>query len=445
MGKIISHSYLKNPNKIAEQIKIFGNHSFRIGIFLLPSVFFFSCLFLLISFLISSFYSRNIFSDKWNISLFTCAILMIFVCLISNLEIFAVRYNNFDKTSNWLGILNWIPMFWIFICSQKYLKNISDRVIFAKILLLGTIPLLISGFCQYFLKWYGPFELLNGAIIWYQRESQTIQSLTGPFNNANYAGSWLAAVLPFSFFFVIKTTKIGIRKIIYISLSFLIILASLLTLSRNAIIANLVSLLLTFGISFKLILIILLIIFSSIFSIFIFELPLDLPNFISQNKMISSFIPNTNKFNDILNFTRIKIWKTTILNIFNRPFLGWGAATFSFLYSINNAGPTFQHTHNIILEVAHNYGIPVSLILFITLLNLISKSRPKQFEIVGENKFKYDSILINKFWWISSIVIFLMHQTDITYYDGRISILFWLIFAGLRCIIKEDQYISKKH
>ena len=42
--------------------------------------------------------------------------------------------------------------------------------------------------------------------------------------------------------------------------------------------------------------------------------------------------------------------------------------------------------------------------------------------------------------WITSFIIFFfMHMLDITYFDGRISLLIWIILAGMRQIIREKQ------
>ena len=49
------------------------------------------------------------------------------------------------------------------------------------------------------------------------------------------------------------------------------------------------------------------------------------------------------------------------------------------------------------------------------------KSKPNFLKQKANN---LDSQLINKFWWVSSLIILLMQLTDITYYDARISLLF---------------------
>jgi len=40
-------------------------------------------------------------------------------------------------------------------------------------------------------------------------------------------------------------------------------------------------------------------------------------------------------------------------------------------------------------------------------------------------------------------VIFLLSQLiDIQYFDGRISLVFWLLLAGLKCNIDENKFIK---
>ena len=105
---------------------------------------------------------------------------------------------------------------------------------------------------------------------------------------------------------------------------------------------------------------------------------------------------------------------------------------------LNNKGPTFQHNHNLILEVAFNYGIISAVTLFGTLLYLLNKSQTKIFNDKFLSLDFKKSNMIDNFWWTSTLIIFLMHFSDITYYDGRISILFWVLMAGLRRTIRQD-------
>ncbi|MDA9692733.1 O-antigen ligase family protein [Prochlorococcus sp. AH-736-N03] len=426
--------------KQSEILSKIGNIFFRLGILLLPAGFFYASIFLFISFIVANIYETNFLRDKWNYPLLICTLLMIFICMISNLITYDAYNSLIEKNLNWLGLLNWIPLFWAYWCSQFYLKDIKDRKSCALFLVLGTIPVLISGFGQYFFGWYGPIKLLNGTIIWYQREvtNQNLQTLTGLFNNANYAGTWLAVIFPFCFFFLIQSKRKKFKKVFYLIFSIAIAFAAVLTNSRNSIINIIISFALIIGLSFKTLFLVFLVIAFSFGSIFIFEIPLDFLSFFRDNKFLNGFIPGSNNFSDITSFPRVRIWETAISNIIKRPLLGWGASSFSLIYLIKNGEPTYQHTHNLFLEMANNYGIINSLILFTTISLLMYKTKP----IFYSKKIfcNFNDQLINKFWWISTLIILLMQLTDITYYDGRVSILFWILIAGIRCQLKEKTH-----
>ena len=92
------------------------------------------------------------------------------------------------------------------------------------------------------------------------------------------------------------------------------------------------------------------------------------------------------------------------------------------------------------LQLAYEYGIPISLLLtfFISFL----------FYLTFKNVFKIKNInqnfLHNKCWLAVCLVAILNHMNDITYYDGKISILIWIFFGGLKCINEEILIINKK-
>ena len=59
--------------------------------------------------------------------------------------------------------------FWIYWDFEIYLSSYRKRIEAIKFYLLGSIPVLLSGLGQYFLNWHGPFNILNGFIVWFQR------------------------------------------------------------------------------------------------------------------------------------------------------------------------------------------------------------------------------------------------------------------------------------
>ena len=183
-----------------------------------------------------------------------------------------------------------------------------------------------------------------------------------------------------------------------------------------------------------------------IFSLLIFLLILLIssqyfPLFASIFDFTISLFPNQfiDKFNklsltNILEFRRINLWHNSIKLISTRPIFGLGAAFFPILYSIyfKPENYTEQHTHNLFLELAAGYGFAVSISFLFFIVYLFFST----WKVLQKNKgSNYSEILINKAWLASSIIIVLSQMNDVTYYDGRISIIFWILLSGLRNIV----------
>ena len=89
------------------------------------------------------------------------------------------------------------------------------------------------------------------------------------------------------------------------------------------------------------------------------------------------------------------------------------------------------HAHNLFLEASVNYGLIFSISLFF----IITKVLIKSWKII----FNKDKNFIDKCWWISLFIFIFNQFFDVTYYDVRVSLLFWIILAGLYKIINEEQ------
>ena len=217
-----------------------GLKLFRLGILLLAAAPSISFLLLLISSLGEIFNRDSKFlEDKYNWLLILSSFLMIFNCILITFDF--IEIPKLVKSLTWLGLLNWLPLFWCFWSFQKYLKTQEDRLVSARIFIIGSIPVLISGFCQYFLKQYGPYRLLNNLIIWYQRPIGDDGSVTGLFNNYNYAGAWLCIIFPLCLGFLFKNRKENFLKYINFTIVASFVLMIVLTTSRSAILAMLIS------------------------------------------------------------------------------------------------------------------------------------------------------------------------------------------------------------
>ena len=428
--------FLSRSYKYLERI---GYFSFLTGIFFLCSSLLIGALFLLAALIIGGILQskeNNFFKDKWNCSFFLCGILI----LINGLLQRFILTNNFKAV--WssdltiLGMANWIPFFWLFWTFQPFLNSPKKRNQFAKCLIAGTFPLLISGFGQYFFNWTGPLETLNNLIIWYQKPIISPAGLSGLFSNQNYAGTWLNFVWPFCLALIFEKSQNIIKKGFSICFLVSISLATFLTFSRNAWAGLLVALPIVIG-QESLIWITPFLIIGTM--VFIYYLSNSFSNEISD--FLRNLIPDkllmefTEEGYEGLDATRLEILKSALKISTIRPIVGIGAASFSAIYFLETSFYK-GHSHNLITELAISYGIPVAIIFLISIILLLVKSAHiiffKNIEF-SKNQF------IDRAFWSSSFFFFLSQLADIQYFDGKISIVAWTLLAALKNIIDENK------
>lgn len=433
------HLSIKAKNISLKQI---GLLNFYLGVLCLSSALPVSGLFLLIS-LIISLKIKNIplTKDKFNYPLLVTLLLMSLSCLRN----YFFNFNNLGIEGAspliWLDFLEWILFFIMFWGFQSYLNTVKLRSLFSKILIISLIPVLISCILQKWFNIYGPFATLNNSIVWFQRPIGYWDGrVTGLFNNPNYTGVWLSTSLPFLFQFSRNKKPLKIL-FSYIIIS-LIIYFILQSGSRNAVLSFLISL--SFLITFKTLvisslIILILIIFSNyyplILSLFGWK---DLLNF----KSILEKVIHSNIFY-FSNSLRFELWSNTINLISQKPILGWGSATFAIIYQLQNKITQYefipQHAHNILLQLAYSYGIIVAVFLSSTVFFILFFAYNKIFK---NNPSAKNSI--DKIWFASSFIMVLSNLNDITYFDGKFSVLSWILIAGLKCCIDDKIYQIKK-
>ena len=141
----------------------------------------------------------------------------------------------------------------------------------------------------------------------------------------------------------------------------------------------------------------------------------------------------TFKPGNLFDTPRFEIWSKTTNLIFQRPFLGWGASTFAVVYTIKGGFYKIQHTHSIPLELAYNFGIPLAIILCTFSIFLLFRG----WKIVFTNGKNY--LDINLYWLTSLTLVFVSHINDISYYDGKVSLLIWILLSGVKCINDENK------
>jgi len=413
-----------------------GEKLFLIGIFFLPSALPIGGFFLLSSIFIAfKKNNENLIKNKWNFLFLITILLMLLSTFYNYFFNLSGVLQNIDKSIILFNLFNWIPIYFAFLAFQIYLKTEKQRLLFQKFLISGTIPVLVSCIMHRFLNIYGPFETLFGTIVWFNYESilkldgDLSGGVTGLFNNPNYLGMWLTICLPFSIS-LLRIEKVNINKLILFIINLLIIYFAISTNSRNAFLGILISLIIIFGIR-KIIYFTLL----GFLGIFIFNY--FLPNLLNINENLLFY--KLTDFNPNLNYPRIRIWGNALYLISQRPLLGWGAGTLPYVTSYLPPYQNYQHTHNLIIEFAFNFGIPVAIIIFATILKMMKTA----FRKIKSIKISLDNYKICISFFASFMVFLIAHLNDITYYDGKISIIFSILLAGLKNIIEEKNKFKR--
>jgi O-antigen ligase len=408
----------------------FGLLIFFIGLFLLPSAFSISVIFILISLIISTFkFKDNYLDDVWNLPFLLSGVLLILSSLIHTFSHNHLPNYDLNPSLTWVGLGNWLPFFWCFWGFQTYLDSPEKRRICGLILIAGSFPVIISGLGQSFLNWDGPFQTLFGLITWYQRPIDNIFGLTGLFNNPNYAGSWLNSIWPFCLACLIDLKNKTQNKISTFFFTFGISLTTILTNSRSAWIGILMGSFLMYGKkSLKYL--------KYLFLIFIFIListkfVLFGNNFQNFLKLI---IPESIwlEFSDF-QYTRLEIWRSAILYVINSPLFGYGAGSFPEIFKLET-GLWKGHAHNLPLELMVSYGVPAGLLIIIPIVLLLILGIKKLFK---KNLLKKE-LIFDKAWIVSLFVLISSQMVDVQYFDGRISILVWILLSGTKNIITDN-------
>ena len=424
-----------------------GQYCFYIGTFFLSTTLFISGIFYLISLFISFTQKSLNFSNKKTDKLLFLSLILLFIS--STFVYFTNDWNpinngvleikTWDKNIIWLNFIHWFLMFLAFAGFQRYLSSENQRINTAKCLFIGTIPIIISCFMQRIFGIYGPFEFMNGLVVFYLKPINSNYGVTGLFNNPNYTGIWLSSILPFSLL-ILKSNRLKFFKLVLSSLTLLSSVYIICdTYSRNSFIGIFIAASIMFGTKA------LILALTALVLIYLISLGFPTLSFISQPNI--EFLPEkifqrlfeTNYFNKFQN-PRIEIWSKAIKLILEKPLLGWGAASFPILFLIAGGISDAQHTHNLFLEIAQINGLPVAIILtiFVSLLiyqtykTIFKKNNPKE---------------IDKAWLASSLIIIFSHLTDVTYYEGRVSLLIWIFLSGLNCIIDshKENNMNKKN
>ena len=416
----------------------FGLFLFLLGIFFLPSTMVIGIIFLFSASIIGCFLQeKSYLKDYWNYPFLVFGSLILLSSLIHNFFIINKYTEIWSPNLSFIGLANWIPFIWIFWAVQPFLDSKVKRRSFALVLIAGTLPVLITGFGQYFFNWTGPFKTLYGLIIWYQRPIEFPGGLSGLFSNQNYAASWLNFVWPFCLALFLEKGKTIFRKTVAYSFLLSTGLSAFLTFSRNAWIGLITSFPIVTGkkgVTFilpilTLFLLILFFIFSPFFN---GELQNNLRHILPE-KILLEFSEEGYKG---LDATRLNIFNSALKVIKENPLFGSGAASFPEIFFLET---NFWkgHSHNLLLELSISYGLPSSVLFFTTITNILFLSGKKIFI----TKEAFDISFFDRAFWAALFSFLISQLADIQYFDGKISTIMWVLAAGLKNIIQEKNKI----
>lgn len=419
--------------------KDYGLFIFYLGLFLLPTALPFSIILLLFASL------RNLVRFKKNLLNQPINILFIFIGLLITLTAI-LNYSDINlhyeydlpnnNISSLIGLFNWLPLFILFIGCQPYLSKSSYIKNCALILIAGSFPVLLFGILQAFFSFYGPFKSLFGLIVWYSRPLDSYTDITSIFNNQNYFGLWLNLIWPFCMALALKGENNNLKKVFIFYFLLLTPLCIVLTSSRVAWIGLVFSSFLFYGKKgFKyllpLLFISLFVALNIVFPIFGLEFQNFLRSFFPEGLWIN-LIPS---HYENIPLQRIEIWNYAMNMVLERPLLGYGSSTFSQLL-FNQTGYWRGHAHNFPLELLVSFGIPTALTIILPILTISLISFQQFFH---KKNTKFINSNFEKAWVISLLFLIVNHLFDVLYFDGRISIVSWILLAGASQMILKDK------
>lgn len=421
-----------------------GDNFFLIGTFFLSSALPISLFFLLGAILIAIVkYKKEFLLDKFNYILLVASIFLIISSIFSSFHISSFYSTEYVKSSNWLAILNWIPLFIGFRAFQFYLRTKYQKEKFIKFLIAGTFPIIFSMIMQYFFNIFGPFSIFDGLIIWFQKplvldNRYASGGVAGLFSNPNYTAYWLSCIFPFSIYIFKNIKDNKPKKIFLFSLIISLVYFIILTDSRGGLLSIMIALPFMIGIKICLFFIISFILIFWGYSFLKFYLSENIVLFFESLFERSVFwkLSNFNILN-IRNFTRIDLFIKTILLIAQKPLFGWMAGSFSVILFLNGELLNIQHAHNMPLQLAYDFGILPSLLICSVFVIILYKSFIKIIFYQHKN-------FLNKTWFTASLISVFFHFFDMPYYDGKLAILFWMLIAGLKStfIEKNNNHIN---
>jgi O-antigen ligase len=341
-----------------------------------------------------------------------------------------------NPVDSYLGLANFLPFFCLFAAWSHLLQTPERLRQIALILVLGSIPVVILGYGQYWAGWTG-IEQLEPVLGWIVvKNGEPSGRMSANFMHANTLGAYLQLI----FIFGLGLWTEAIKNLPsckwwkdsdfwqIIGLSFAIILdgmALILTNSRNAwAIAALSILVFALYRGWKwLVGFITGMVGAIAWSAFGWES--------NSQAWFRQIVPAffwarlTNQMypDQPIALQRSTQWQFAWDLTLARPWTGWGLRNFTALY-LAKTQTHLNHTHNLLLMLTAETGIPATL-LFLAAIGIIMARAVIAILRQPERR----SILFTYVVAFTGSILF--NSLDISLFDFRVNTLGWLILSGL--------------
>jgi O-antigen ligase len=350
-----------------------------------------------------------------------------------------------NKLDSFLGLFNFLPYFFFFAGLTALIQTPAQLRQIAWIMVFGSIPILIIGFGQLFLGWNFQFQFLWIILDWTVAPGGLPPGrMAAMFMHANTLAAYLVSIFILGLGLWLENyhqlkakNRLSMLLTAVVLTSFL---ALILTNSRNgwgiAIFACLAFALyqgwrLLVGGVMGIITSILLAAFA--------------PSPIAQ--FFRRFVPyfiwarlNDDMYPDRpIALMRKTQWQFAWNLSQQQPWHGWGLRSFSRLYK-DKMQIDLGHPHNLFLMLSAETGLICTLIFCGLLLGILiaaSQLLWKSKSLEPENKLIFFSYLLTFIGWV------LFNTVDVTIFDLRLCILFWVFLAALCGVVYQYSYKTK--
>ncbi|OLP18925.1 hypothetical protein BST81_08410 [Leptolyngbya sp. 'hensonii'] len=360
-----------------------------------------------------------------------------------------------DPPTAFLGLYNFFPGFIIFVAGSHLLQTPAQLRQFSRLVLLSAVPVVLVGFGQLFWGWAGHPRLLWIVVdLLIDAGGNPPGRMSSIFSYANFLASFLVIVFGLGLGLWLETwhnppiahgepklTRANIqaalrspRSLLLLSFLGTVALAIVLTQSRNAwVIAFLISLAFALYQGWRWLVAGVMAIAGCVLGAVWAPNPLGqwlrivVPAFIWA-RLSGDLYPNQSTALHRETQWQFAWWMTE-----QRPWTGWGLRSFPDLYQAQT-GVWLGHPHNLFLMLTAEAGIPTTLLLLTVVGWVFCQGVGHLLHWPGQPdgpaKTQADRLLYFSF-LVTFIGCTLFSLVDVTLFDVRITMVTWLVLAGI--------------